>query len=326
MIAPQQPFADPVRIVVLDGHTNNPGDLSWQGFENLGECTVYATTTPEQLSERAGAANIVLTNKTVLAEPELACLPNTRYIGVLATGVNVVDLATARQLGIAVTNVPNYGSDSVAQHTIGLLLACACRVSELDRSVQQGEWQQRGVFSYWNQAPIELRGKTLGLIGLGAIGHRTAHIAMALGMNVIAYTPSGRSAAGISSVSLPTLQREADAISLHCPLTDSNYQMIDRAFLARIKPGAMLINTARGDLLEEAAVANALHSGQLSGIGVDVLSSEPPADDNPLLTAPNCTITPHIAWATKTARARLLQIALANLAAFLEGKTINRVA
>ena len=325
MTATHRPFADPVSIVVLDGQTNNPGDLSWQGFEALGDCAVYAATTSGQLSDRAGTANIVLTNKTVLAEAELACLPNARYIGVLATGVNVVDVDAARKRGIAVTNVPNYGSDSVAQHTIGLLLASACRISELDHSVHQGEWQRRGVFSYWNRAPLELRDKTLGLIGLGAIGQRTAQIAMALGMNIIAYTPSGRCATGIRSVSLPTLQAESDAISLHCPLTDSNYRMIDSAFLASIKPGAMLINTARGDLLDETAVADALRNGRLGSLGADVLSCEPPADDNPLLAAPNCTITPHIAWATRTARARLLEIALANITAFIGGECKNRV-
>ena len=313
------------RIVILDGYTNNPGDLSWENFERLGRLSVYDATLPEQLSSRCADANILLTNKTPLGASELERLPHVRYIGVLATGVNVVDLDAARRRGIAVTNIPDYGSDSVAQHTIGLLLACACRISELDRSVHAGEWQRRGVFSYWHQAPMELSGKTLGLIGLGAIGLRTASIATALGMNVIAYTPSGRSAAGVSTVSLPSLQRDAHAISLHCPLTAHNDQMIDREFLQGMRPGALLINTARGGLLDEAAVAGALHSGHLGGVGVDVLSSEPPADDNPLLRAPNCIITPHSAWASRASRSRLLHIAAANLHAFLEGHNSNRV-
>ena len=319
------PTAAPV-IVVLDGYTNNPGDLSWQRFAALGELTVHDHSEPAAVVPRCTGATVICTNKTPLTAAHMDALPALRFIGVLATGVNVVDLAAARARGIVVTNVPAYGTDSVAQHTIGLMLCCASRIVELGRSVRAGEWQRRQVFSYWDEPPMELAGKVLGLIGLGAIGRRVAAIARALGMEVIAYTPSGRTAAGVEAVDLDALRQRSDVISLHCPLTGDNAGMIDRHFLQQLKPGAIVINTARGGLLNEADVATALALGHLGGLGADVLSSEPPAADNPLLQAPRCVITPHSAWASREARGRLLDIAADNIAAFLRGEPINTVA
>jgi glycerate dehydrogenase len=319
------PPATPL-IVVLDGYTNNPGDLSWQRFAALGELTVHDRSAPAAVVPRCAGAAVICTNKTPLTAAHMAALPGLRYIGVLATGVNVVDLAAARARGIVVTNVPAYGTDSVAQHTIGLMLCCASRIAELDRSVRTGEWQRRQVFSYWDEPPMELAGKVLGLIGLGAIGRRVAAIAGTLGMEVIAYTPSGRAAAGVEAVDLDALRQRSDVISLHCPLTEDNAGMIDRHFLRQLKPGTIVINTARGGLLNEADVATALAQGHLGGLGADVLSSEPPAADNPLLQAPRCVITPHSAWASREARGRLLDIAADNIAAFLRGEPVNTVA
>ena len=319
------PTAAPL-IVVLDGYTNNPGDLSWQRFAALGELAVHDHSEPAAVVPRCTGATAICTNKTPLTAAHMAALPALRFIGVLATGVNVVDLAAARARGIVVTNVPAYGTDSVAQHTIGLMLCCASRIVELERSVRAGEWQRRQVFSYWDEPPMELAGKVLGLIGLGAIGRRVAAIARALGMEVIAYTPSGRTAAGVEAVDLDALRQRSDVISLHCPLTGDNAGMIDRHFLQQLKPGAIVINTARGGLLNEADVATALAQGRLGGLGADVLSSEPPAADNPLLQAPRCVITPHSAWASREARGRLLDIAADNIAAFLRGEPINTVA
>ena len=314
-----------VRIVVLDGHTNNPGDLSWQRFAALGELTVHAKSEPAQVLQRCAKAQLICTNKTPILAGLMAALPRLRYIGVLATGTNVVDLEAAGERGIVVSNVPGYGTESVAQHTIGLLLCCASRITQLNDSVHRGEWSRRGVFSYWDEPPIELAGKTLGLIGLGAIGGRVAEIAQVLGMRVLAYTPSGRRTPGVKVASIEEIQSRANAISLHCPLTGENAEFINQRFLRQLKPGTLLINTARGGLLHEADVSAALCAGHLGGLGVDVLSSEPPRADNPLLKAPHCIITPHSAWASVEARGRLLDTAADNIEAFLSGRSLNTV-
>jgi glycerate dehydrogenase len=313
------------RIVVLDGYTLNPGDLSWEGLLALGDCRVYDRTPTDCIVQRARDAEIVLTNKTVLDRDVLAQLPRLRYIGVLATGYNVVDVAAARQRGIPVTNVPTYGTRSVAQMTFALLLELAQHVGHHAQTVREGRWSSSEDFCYWDYPLIELDGLTMGLIGLGRIGRATADLAKAFGMRVLGYDPLVPPVEEIESTDLESLLRTSDVISLHCPLTDDNRGLIDARRLAMMKPTALLLNTSRGPLIDEAALADALNGGRLAGAGLDVLAIEPPTVDNPLLQANNCLITPHIAWATRAARSRMMETVLANIRAFLAGKAENVV-
>lgn len=312
-----------MRIVVLDGYTLNPGDLDWSSLHQLGDVTVYDRTAEAQIVDRAANAEIVLTNKTPLSAETIKRLPKLRFIGVLATGYNIIDLQAAKEQDVIVTNVPAYSTHSVAQLVFALLLEFAHRVQQHSDSVVNGEWTSSVDFCYTVSPLTELNGKTLGLIGLGQIGKQTAIIAQALGMNVIA-TGSGRRAPepveGITWVGLEELLRQSDVVSLHCPLTPETRQLINAERLALMKPTALLLNTARGGLLNEADVAQALNEGRLAGAGLDVLTVEPPTPDNPLLHARNVLITPHIAWATKEARSRLMATAIANVRAFIEGR------
>lgn len=307
------------RIVVLDGHTLNPGDLSWSALEALGDCTIHAHTPAAEILARAAGAPIVLTNKTPLSAATLAALPDLRYLGVLATGYNVVDVAAARVRGIPVANVPLYGTASVAQHVFALLLELTQQVGRHAASVRAGRWSESRDFCFWETPLLELSGLTLGIVGSGRIGSAVARIAEAFGMKVVFARRSGGRA------ELEQVLRTADVISLHCPLTDDTRHLINATTLGWMKPGAILINTSRGPLVDDAALAAALHAGRIAGAGLDVLSTEPPPPGNPLFTAPNCIITPHIAWATRAARSRLMGTAIANVAAFLAGKPENVV-
>lgn len=315
-----------MNIVYLDGYTLNPGDLSWEPLEVLGNFTVYDRTPAAQVVERAAEADAILTNKVQLTQEILQQLPQLQYIGVTATGYNNVDLETARAQGITVTNVRGYSTPSVAQHTFSLLLALTNRSELHSESVHDGEWANAADWCYWKNPLVELSGKTMGLIGLGDIGMQVARIAQAFGMQVLAHrkseTPAGE---GIELVELEKLFRESDAVSLHCPLTEETSGIISNDSLALMKPTAYLINTGRGGLLKEKDVAEALNEGRLAGAAVDVLSTEPPASENPLLSASNCIITPHIAWASYESRKRLLHLAADNVAAFAQGNPINVV-
>lgn len=313
----------PPRIVVLDGYTLNPGDLSWGPLEELGAVDRYDHTPPELTIQRAHGAPIVLTNKTVLSGETLRALPGLRYVGVLATGYNVVDIAVAAELGIAVTNVPGYAAASVSQAVFALLLELANRVGDHARAVSAGRWATSRDFCFWDTPLVELSGLTLGIVGFGAIGRDVSNIARAFGMRVIVH--SRRPVEGEENVSLDELFAQADAISLHCPLTPETKGLVNAERLARMKSSAFLINTGRGPLIDEPALADALNRGQIAGAGLDVLSQEPPAADNPLFSAKNCFITPHIAWATKAARERLLTTAVANVRAFLAGTPQNLI-
>ena len=308
-----------MRIVILDAYTTNPGDQSWDSITALGELTVYDHTLPGQVIERAREAEILLSNKTLLGRAEIEALPKLRYIGLLSTGYNVVDLAAARERGIPVTNIPAYSTDGVAQQTFALLLELTNRTQQHADSVRAGDWTNSRDFCYWLSPLTQLAGKTMGIIGYGRIGQAAANIARAFGMNVLAYDPMQE------LDSLEAVLRGSDVISLHCPLTDETHGLINKETLAMMKPGAILINTARGPVINEADAAEALHSGQLGALAADVLSTEPPPADNPLLTAPNCMITPHISWATQEARARLIGIAAGNIQAFLKGEAVNVV-
>lgn len=316
-----------MKIVVLDGYTLNPGDLSWASVEKLGEVTIYDRTSPEQVVERAIEADIVWTNKTPLRAEALERLPKLKYIGVLATGYDVVDVGAAAKLGIPVTNIPSYSTHSVTQFVLALLLELCHRVGLHGDAVRNGDWASNPDFSFWRSPLVELHGKTLGVIGLGRIGEQTARVAQALGMQVIASTRSDKPAPleGMRMVSREELVREADVISLHCPLTPETAGMVNRDFLASMKSTAFLINTARGKLIVEQDLADALNGGVIAGAALDVLSVEPPGADHPLTTAANCIVTPHIAWATREARARLLDTAVANVASFLAGSPVHVV-
>ena len=315
-----------MKIVVLDGHPLNPGDLSWDALHALGECTIHDRTEPGDVLARAQDADAVLTNKTVLSAELLAALPKLRYVGVLATGYNVVDVAAAHARGITVTNIPGYGSRSVAQHAMALLMELSNHVGLHAPQVAQGKWCEVGEWSYWDRPLRELDGLTMGIVGYGMIGSCVAGLAQALGMKVIATSlipPSAES--GVRAVDLEELLRSSDVVSLHCPLTDETHNLINARTLALMKPTAFLINTSRGPLIDETALADALHAGRLAGAGLDVLTAEPPPRDNPLLSAPNCLITPHQAWASGAARARLLGIAIENLRAFVSGCPVHVV-
>lgn len=313
-----------MKIVVLDGHALNPGDLSWDALHALGTCEVYERTAPCEVISRAQDAEVVLTNKTVLSAEALSALPKLRYIGVLATGYNVVDVAAARAHGITVTNIPGYGTRSVAQHTMALLLELANHVGLHAHQAARGKWSEAKDWCYWDRPLLELDGLTMGIVGYGAIGRCVAELARSFGMKILATSRKHQETGpGIRWMPLDALLGSSDVVSLHCPLTDETRSMINARSLARMKPTAFLINTSRGPLIDEPALAAALRAGQIDGAALDVLSAEPPPLDHPLLSAPNCLITPHHAWASGAARARLLAAAVENLRAFLIGSPVN---
>jgi glycerate dehydrogenase len=314
-------------IVVLDGYTTNPGDLSWEPLSVLAPCTVWDRTAPAEVIARLADAEIVLTNKTPLAAETLAALPKLRLISVLATGVNVVDVAAAKAQGITVCNVPAYSTPGVAQAVFALLLELTNRTGHHSDSVHAGRWSAGPDFSYWDGTLVELAGLTLGVVGYGAIGSAVAAVGRAFGMQILGNRRSaqGPIPEGGEFVTLDRLFQESDVVTLHCPLTPQTAGLVDAARLAQMKPTAYLINTARGPLVQESPLLDALQAGRLAGAGLDVLSVEPPAPDHPLLRAPNCVITPHIAWATRAARQRLIAQSAANIAAFLAGVPVNVV-
>ena len=317
-----------MKIVILDGYTLNPGDLSWEGFESLGEIQVYERTPAEKTVERIGDAPVILTNKTAITKEILDQCPGLRYIGVLATGYNVVDVKAAAQRGVVVTNIPSYGTDAVAQYAFALLLELCHHVGLHDESVKAGEWENCQDFCYWKTPLMELAGKTLGLIGFGRIGQKTGAIARAMGMKVLACDRFRRPELENEScyyVSLEQLLSQSDVISLHCPLLPETKGIIHQGTIEQMKDGVLLINTSRGDLVVEKDLAEALKSGKVAGAAADVVSTEPIRGDNPLLTAPNMIITPHMAWGARESRQRLMDQAVENLKAFLEGKPVNTV-
>ncbi|MBN2432170.1 MAG: D-2-hydroxyacid dehydrogenase [Acidobacteria bacterium] len=315
----------PPKIVILDGHTVNPGDLSWAPFEQLGDLTVYPRTAAADTYERSREAEIIITSKVVLDRAMLDRLPRLRYIGVIATGYNVVDLAAARERDIPVTNVPDYCTESVAQLVMAHLLELARRIGAHNRSVRNGDWSRAKDFCYWIHPQVELTGKTLGLIGYGHIGGEVARLARAFGMRIIAFDIYPKDEDGVDFVSLERVFTDSDVVSLHCPLTDENRGLINTVNLRKMKPTAFLINTSRGPLVNDRDLAAALAEGVIAGAGLDVLSTEPPPEDNPLLDAPNCHITPHVAWASEEARLRLIRLTAENVESFLKGKPINVV-
>lgn len=317
-----------MKIVILDGYTLNPGDLSWEPLKELGEVTVYERTAPKDVYKRAEGAEVVFTNKVVLDEAVLEKLPPLKYIGVLATGYNVVDVEAAARKGIVVTNIPAYSTSSVAQMAFAHILNIVQRVGYYAQEVSNGKWSRQADFSFWDAPLHELDGKKIGIIGFGNTGRATARIAVGFGLDVYAYT--SKSAMELPAdvhkcPSMDELFRKCDIVSLHCPLTETTRELVDARKLELMKSSAILINTGRGGLVNEQDLADALNSGKIAAAGLDVLSSEPPRADNPLLKARNCFITPHQAWATKEARVRLMQLAVNNLKAFLEGKPVNVV-
>ncbi|MCK4535562.1 MAG: D-2-hydroxyacid dehydrogenase [Desulfuromonadales bacterium] len=316
-----------MKSTVLDGYTLNPGDLDWSGLQSLADCSIFDRTLPEQVVQRAQGSEIVLTNKVVLSEAEMAALPGLRYIGVLATGVNVIDLDAARKRDIIVTNVPAYSTPSVAQHVFALMLELTRGVGRHSRLVHAGHWVNSPDFAFWDSPQIELAGQTVGLIGFGGIGQSVARIARAFDMRVLVHTrtPDPQGWPQVEFVSLDEVFSQADILSLHCPLTEDTDHLVNARRLAMMKPSAFLINTGRGPLIDEIALAKALDAEALAGAGLDVLSKEPPAADNPLLAAKNCLITPHLAWATRAARQRLMDTVVANVQAFLSGSPQNLV-
>jgi glycerate dehydrogenase len=316
-----------MKIVVLDGYALNPGDLSWNRLAELGELVVYERTPAELTLARAAGADILIPNKVVLGAAELLALPGLRYIGVSATGVNIIDLNAARQHGIVVTNIPAYSTPSVAQHVFALLLELARGVGRHDGRVRQGAWTRCPDFTFWETPQVELTDKVFGIVGYGDIGRAVARVAVAFGMRVLVHTrtPVKSDNAEITFVSLNELLAAADIISLHCPLSPQTDQLINAERLEMMKNSAYLINTGRGQLIDETALAAALQKGGIAGAGLDVLAKEPPQADNPLLQAPNCFITPHLAWATLAARQRLMNTMVANVRAFLDGHPQNQV-
>lgn len=319
-----------MRIVVLDGHTMNPGDNPWDELAKLGRLDVYDRSSPSEIRERARGAEVLVTNKAPLDAATISALPELRFIAVTATGYNVVDTAAAADRGIPVSNVPEYGTDSVAQFTMALVLELASRVGEHDRAVRAGEWTASPDFCFWHTSPVELAGLTMGVVGFGAIGRRVAALAHAFGMSVLA---SGRPGGTRTSpdfepfawCEVDELFARADVVSLHCPLTPENAGLVDAERLGRMKPTAFFVNTARGGLVDEAALADALNRGVIAGAGVDVASTEPIAAANPLLSARGCLVTPHMAWGTLAARRRLMETTVRNVEAFRAGRPINVV-
>ena len=316
-----------MKIVVLDGYAANPGDLSWEGMKVLGECTIYDRTAPEEVLERAAGAEAILTNKVIINADHMAALPELKYIGVLATGYNVVDTAAAKERGIIVTNIPSYSTASVAQMVFSHILNITQQVQHHSEEVHKGRWTNNKDFCFWDTPLMELREKKIGLVGLGNTGYTTARVAIGFGMQVYALTSKShfQLPPEIKKMDLDQLFSECDIISLHCPLTPETREMVNARRLAMMKPTAILINTGRGPLINEQDLADALNSGKIYAAGVDVLSTEPPCADNPLLTAKNCYITPHIAWASTAARERLMQIMLGNIKAYQDGKPVNVV-
>jgi glycerate dehydrogenase len=318
-----------MKIAVLDGYTSNPGDLSWDAFEELGELTVYDRTKPEEVVSRCAGCEVVFTNKVVMNAGIMDQLPDLKYIGVLATGTNVIDLEYAGNKGICVTNIPGYGTDSVVQHILAFMLHFNSKVSVHNDAVHEGDWVNSKDFSFTLGTLNELSGSTLGIIGLGTIGRKLAKVADAMGMKIIAAHQSS-----MDRLELPyemewlpvdEVFAYSDFLSLNCPLTPETEKVVNAERLQKMKNSAVIINTGRGPLVDEQALADALNVGTIAGAGLDVLSAEPPATDNPLLTAKNCVITPHIAWASLQARRRLLAIAAENLSAYLNGDALNRV-
>ena len=318
-----------MKIVVLDGYTENPGDLSWEGLRQLGELTVYDRTTGgvAETIERIGDAQAVYTNKTPLPREVFEACPSIRFVGVLATGYNVIDIRAARERNIPVANVPSYGTDAVGQFAIGLLLEICHHIGHHNQVVHEGAWEKNPDWCFWDYPLIELAGKTMGIVGFGRIGQATGRMAKALGMRVIANdkyeSESGRAIAAY--VDRETLFRESDVIALHCPLFPDTEGLINRENIGKMKDGVIILNNSRGQLVVEKDLAEALNSGKVYAAGLDVVSTEPIKGDNPLLRARNCIITPHISWAPKESRARLMEIAVGNLRAFLEGETVNVV-
>ncbi|UYQ93715.1 D-2-hydroxyacid dehydrogenase [Chitinophaga horti] len=311
-----------MQIVILDGKTLNPGDLSWAPLEELGEVKVYERTAEHEVAGRCKDADIILTNKAIVNEATINSLDKLKYIGVTATGFNIVDVQAAKRRNIIVTNVPAYGTASVAQLTFSLILEHCFNVGRHAISVREGEWAGSKDFSYWKAPLTELSGKTLGIIGLGQIGQAVARLGLAFGMQVIASHkhPERDKMVGVRFVDLETCFSEADFVSLHCPLNNDNKGFVNKELLARMKPSAFLVNTSRGPLINEADLADALNNNQIAGAGLDVLAQEPPAADNPLLKAKKCIITPHIAWATTEARRRLMSVVIDNVKAFVDGR------
>ena len=316
-----------MKIVALDGYAANPGDLSWEPLQELGELTVYDRTPASLVVERAKDADIILINKVLITEEVLSQLPRLKYIGVLATGYNVVDVKAATKRGIVVTNIPAYSTESVAQMTFAHILNITNRIGHYARQSREGRWSSNPDFCYWDTQLWELSGKTIGIVGLGNIGMRVATIARYFGMDVFAYTSKNSAdlPEGIQKTTLDGLFAVSDIVSLHCPLTADTRHLINRESLEKMKEGSILINTGRGPLVDEEAVADALASGHLGGYGADVMIDEPPSPNNPLLAQRNAFITPHIAWATREARQRLMDICVRNVKAFIEGKRLNAV-
>lgn len=317
-----------MKIVALDGYGLNPGDLSWDAVSQLGELTVYDRTSSEEVIARSAGAEAILTNKTVITAEIMEALPDLKYIGVLATGYNVVNIDAAREKGIVVTNIPAYSTPSVAQMVFAHILNIAQQVQHHSEEVRKGRWTNNADFCFWDTPLIELREKKIGLVGLGHTGFNTARIAIGFGMQVTAYTSKSslQLPPEIKKRTLDELFSECDIVSLHCPLTDETKELVNAERLRLMKPTAILINTGRGPLVNEQDLADALNAGKLYAAGLDVLSSEPPKADNPLLTARNCYITPHIAWASLEARTRLMDILVENIKAFQAGKPVNNVA
>lgn len=316
-----------MRIVVLDGHTLNPGDLSWDSLQTLGKCTIHDRTADADTIGRAAGHEIVLTNKVRLSAAHLEQLPELKYIGVLATGTDVIDLKAAAARGVTVTNVPDYSTASVAQLTFALLLELVMRVGQHSQGVHAGQWCRSPDFSYTEGSLLELEGLTLGLVGYGRIGRRVARLGRAFGMSVLVSTRTvpEEQEPGVRFLPLPEVLALSDVVTLHCPLTEATRGVINAERLRGMKPSALLINTGRGPLIDEAALADALDTGRLAGAAVDVLSSEPPSPDNPLLGARNCLITPHLGWATLAARRRLMRVVVDNIRAFAQGAPVNVV-
>lgn len=317
-----------MKIVVLDGYTLNPGDISWGGLEALGEVTVYDRTKADEIVERIGDADAVYTNKTPISRETLDACPNVKFIGVLATGYNIVDIEAAKEKNIPVSNIPTYGTAAVSQFAIALLLELCHHIGEHSDAVKAGEWSNNADWCFWKYPLVELAGKTMGIIGFGRIGQDTAKIAQALGMKVLAYDAYQKpelESATCKYTDLDTLFAQSDVISLHCPLFPSTQGIINKENIAKMKDGVMIINDSRGPLIVEEDLRDALNSGKVAGAAVDVVSTEPIQMDNPLLQAKNCIITPHIAWAPKESRQRLMDIAVDNLKCFQNGKPQNVV-
>ena len=318
-----------MKIVILDAFTSNPGDLSWDAIKEMGELTVYERTTPEEVLERCTGSEVIFTNKVILNSETIEQLPELKYIGVLATGTNVVDLNFAKERGICVTNIPGYSTDSVVQHVLALMLHFSSKVSVHNDAVQEGDWTNSIDFSFTLGTLNELSGKTLGIIGLGTIGRKLARVADAMGMKIVAAHQSSMDRLElpyeVEWLPVDEVFALADFLSLNCPLTPETEKVVNAEHLKKMKSSAIVINTGRGPLVDEQALADALNNGTIAGAGLDVLSTEPPAGDNPLLSAENCVITPHIAWASREARARLIAIAADNLTSFMAKNPKNTV-